>query len=386
MTIEQLIKHIQKNKANIDKLRDISFYFPDSNRNLISIEEWLSLFKEGKKIITIDARSELEFNNDSLPDSTNFPVLNNEERHLVGFLYKNVSKKAAFYLAQEFADKKMEKIKEFAKELQKADLPIFIYCFRGGKRSSALVHYLKKFNINAKKIIGGYKSYRNKVYSRFYIQPDNLRFVVLTGLTGCGKTKIIEDFNTIYPVFDIEKAASHASSLFGKIRYKNKLLPDIKTQTAFENKLFTQLIQPVKYPGYPYLTEGESKRINKFAIPKKLFEKLVKSPAIKISASIDTRVKRITKEYFTEEGATEVYKILETSNFLHKILGKKKKEYLLKLVETKRYEEFAEWFLTNYYDKRYAGKYQNIVAKVNADNIEHAKQHIKKILSIFNHN
>jgi len=381
MTIEQLIKHIKKHQSDIDQLQDISFYFPDSKQNLTSIENWLNLFKNKTKIITVDARSELEFENDSLPDSINFPILNNEERHQVGFLYKNVSKKAAFYLAQEFADSKIDKIQEFTKQLAKSNLPVFVYCLRGGKRSSALVHYLKKFNLNAKKIVGGYKAYRNKVYSQFYLQPDNLRFVVLTGLTGCGKTQIIEEFNEIYPVFDIEKAASHASSLFGKIRYKNKLSKDITTQTAFENALFTQLIQPVKYPDFPYLTEGESKRINKFAIPKKLFDKLVTSPAIKITASIETRVKRITNEYFTNEGAKEVYNIVESSNFLHKILGKKKKEYLLNLIETKRYEEFSEWFLINYYDKRYAGKYQNIIAEVNANNIEEAKQQIITILT-----
>lgn len=383
--MKKLMQHILENKSEIDNQDDISQFYPDENLDKITIDTWINEFQIGENFITIDARSESEYEIDNLPNAINFPILNDLERKEVGFLYKNFSPQSALFRANEHAEKKMELIENFTKDLIKTEKNIYVYCWRGGKRSSALVHFMKNFNANPIKIISGYKAYRNKVYEQFYVNPTELRLVPLTGLTGCGKTEIIEQLTGRIPVFDIEKAASHASSLFGKIRYDLTHSKNITTQAGFENSLYTQLITPSKESDLPYLTEGESKRINRFSIPGQLFDCLIKSPSIKIHSSINKRVERIVNEYFIEDGPEKVHTIVETSNFLKQILGKEKKKYLLKLIEEQRYEEFSKWFLVEYYDKRYASKYQNTIAEVNSDNLESAKAEILAILKNRNH-
>ena len=52
----------------------------------IDINEILEKIRTDKNILLIDARSENEYNESTLPCAKNFPVLNNLERHNVGLL------------------------------------------------------------------------------------------------------------------------------------------------------------------------------------------------------------------------------------------------------------------------------------------------------------
>ncbi|MBK8982825.1 MAG: hypothetical protein IPM38_11025 [Ignavibacteria bacterium] len=82
-----------------------------------SIEELLNLLREDpEKILLIDARSEKEFSETSIPHAINFPVLTNEERHNVGLVYKKYSQSAAIKLAVEFAEPKINLLKKFLEE------------------------------------------------------------------------------------------------------------------------------------------------------------------------------------------------------------------------------------------------------------------------------
>ncbi|MEZ4821740.1 MAG: hypothetical protein R2942_04710 [Ignavibacteria bacterium] len=48
----------------------------------VTVNDILSELKDkNEKVLLVDARSEKEFDESSLPCSVNFPVLNNEERH-----------------------------------------------------------------------------------------------------------------------------------------------------------------------------------------------------------------------------------------------------------------------------------------------------------------
>ncbi|MFA7123098.1 MAG: rhodanese-like domain-containing protein, partial [Candidatus Delongbacteria bacterium] len=215
-----LIRFAKDNEIEISRLPDnYSGYFEDMPE-LISSEGWIEAFKNDNSIITIDVRSGSEFAEDHLPGAINFPVLDDIERDEVGFLYKQVSPKAALYRALQAAKTKMDKIKYLCESLKGKS--VFVYCWRGGGRSSAACHYFKQFGVNCAKIEGGYKAYRNEIYKLFYEEPARLKFAVLSGLTGCGKTEIIEHLTGKVPVFDIEKAAGHASSLFGHIRFEVK--------------------------------------------------------------------------------------------------------------------------------------------------------------------
>ena len=112
----------------------------------------------------------------------------------------------------------------------------------------------------------------------------------------------------------------------------------------------------------------ESKRISRFNIPENFYRRMLKSPTIKINSPIEKRVDRIKNEYFVGNGSDAVYETVKNSAFFTKLLGHKKVLDLLKLLDMERYDEFIEWILVEYYDKRYAGKYKNIIAEIDNHN------------------
>lgn len=371
-----LIRFANDNETVISRLPDnYSGYFKDMPE-LISAEDWIEAFKNDNDIITIDVRSESEFAEDHLPGAISFPVLDDIERDEVGFLFKQVSPKAALYRALQAADAKMDRIKAFCDNLKPKN--IYVYCWRGGGRSSAACHYFEQFGMNCTKIEGGYKAYRHEIYKLFYEDPSSLKFAVLSGLTGCGKTEIIEHLTGKVPVFDIEKAAGHASSLFGHIRFEVKTDDIPQSQLQFENRLFEQIITSPDR-SLPFITESESKRISKFNIPDRLYDKLLDSPVIEIVSDLPKRIERIKAEYFSD-GIERAYMTVENSEFLHKVLGREKINDLLHLLKSGRIDEFCEWFLTEYYDKRYATKFKNIICSVTNNGTESAYEKILSVL------
>ena len=378
-----LVDYIRGNKDKIEAYGNLSEHFDDSEITRISVDEILSLKKKGEKIVLVDVRSEAEYEEDHLPGAENFPILDNKERDEVGFLYKQFSPQSAYFLATEFAEKKMDKIKEFAAGC--AGRKVFVYCWRGGGRSGVFSVILKRLGIDVVKVKKGYKGYRNIVYNTFYQEPEKIKFIPLFGLTGCGKTQIIESFGNDIPIFNIEAAATHAASLFGKVRFDITKTKPVTSQIEFENKLFQEFIKPVKDSSLPFLTEGESKKINKFQLPNPLFDVLVNSPSIKVVASLENRVDRIVKEYFSGNGLKECYNIVANSDYFKRFIGKEKVSWLLKLLEENRLEEFSEWFLVHYYDEKYGTKYsKNVIAEVDSANIEQAKKEIVEIMKRYN--
>lgn len=368
----RLIRLARENESAINALPESYKEYFGNDSNITTVRDWIRSFGYNKDIITVDVRSEAEFEEDHLPGAINFPILDNTERDEVGFLYKQVSPNAALFRALQAADDKTQTIRYFCSGLKEKE--IFVYCWRGGGRSSAACKYFSDHGINCKKIDGGYKAYRGEIYKLFYEDPSKLNFVVLSGLTGCGKTEIIEYLTGKIPVFDIEKAAGHASSLFGHIRYEVKTDDIPKNQAQFENRLFQQIISH-QNSDLPFITESESKRISKFNIPDRLYARLLDSSVIEIVSKLPERIDRIKAEYFSE-GIERAYKTVENSDFLKKILGYEKIENLLSLLTQNRTDEFCRWFLTEYYDKRYATKFKNIIDVINSEDTGSAAEKI----------
>lgn len=372
-----LIQLAKDHEAEINSLpENYNGYFPDEP-DIISAEDWTETYKIDKNIITVDVRSEAEFEEDHLPGAIKFPILNNSERDEVGFLYKQVSPQAALYLALKTADNKAENIRSFCENLGSKE--IYVYCWRGGGRSSAACHYFSQYGIKCVKIREGYKAYRHQIYQLFYEDPSSLNFVILSGLTGCGKTQIIENLAGKVPVFDIEKAAGHASSLFGHIRFEVKTDDIPINQLQFENRLFEQIISSQR-SAIPFITESESKRISKFNIPDKLYERLLDSPVIEVRSDMIKRVERIRAEYFSD-GIERAYQTVERSEFLRKVLGHEKIAELLSMLKSEKIDDFCEWFLKEYYDKRYATKFNKIIASVEHNDLKIANDEVVKIIS-----
>ena len=86
----------------------------------------------------IDVRAPVEFESGAFPNAVNLPLMNNEERHLVGIRYKEQGNAEAVKLGHELVggNVKAERVAAWAEQLDRRP-DSMIYCFRGGMRSQS---------------------------------------------------------------------------------------------------------------------------------------------------------------------------------------------------------------------------------------------------------
>src|SRR5258707_1157091 len=66
-----------------------------------------------------------------------------------------------------------------------------VYCWRGGQRSAAMAHVLRQVGWDAATLAGGYRAYRREVMAQLDETPRRFRFQVVSGATGCGKSRLL---------------------------------------------------------------------------------------------------------------------------------------------------------------------------------------------------
>lgn len=166
----------------------------------------------------IDARSEAEFAEDHLPGAVNWPTLNNEERRVIGTLYKQVNpfeakKRGAALSARNIAAHIERELLDTPKSWQ----PL-VYCWRGGNRSGALATILGAIGFKVTLVEGGYKAYRTAVLADLPAMAQRLRYRVVCGRTGTGKTHLLQALAAQgAQILDLEALAQHRSSVLGLI-------------------------------------------------------------------------------------------------------------------------------------------------------------------------
>jgi len=139
----------------------------------------------------IDVRSPSEFAEDHLPGAVNWPVLDDEERKLVGTEYAQVSsfeakKRGAALVAKNIATH----IEREVMDKPKAWQPL-VYCWRGGQRSGAMAWFLDQMGFRTHVVEGGYKAFRAAVRETLDVLPQRFRYRVICGKTGSGKTRLL---------------------------------------------------------------------------------------------------------------------------------------------------------------------------------------------------
>jgi tRNA 2-selenouridine synthase len=352
----------------------------------VSIDYILENIYRRNDILLIDARTEFEFEETFIPASVNFPILNTEERHYVGLVYKKYSSTAAVKLAMEFADPKSEKLKEFLSLKRADEKEIIVYCWRGGGRSKYLATMISDLGYKCRILTGGIKSYRRKVNELWEISPFPYGIIELSGMTGAGKTDILKKLSESTPVIDLEKAARHFSSLFGYVPYFIQLISPVMKQSAFENSVFAQIIRGRNSNNFRnlFFIESESKKVGDFFIPDSLFDKMQISPCILVLSTTESRIKRIVNDYFGVrlQGLKPMMRIFkEKEKFFRKELSNKLYDKLLTDLENGEVYEFTEIMLTEYYDKKYKVKPKTPVLTVNSDDMVNAVSSIKEYYS-----
>ncbi len=333
--------------------------------NEISYEETLTL----ENPLYVDVRSPGEFGDDHIPGAVNLPIFDNDERKEIGTLYKMVGRETAVLRGTEVGGRRIGEIINRISEVKGRD--IVIYCARGGMRSGSVASLINSLGIKTLRIRDGYKAYRRYVNERLHAMKLKPEIFILQGLTGAGKTELIQILeNSI----DIEGMAGHRSSVFGGIGLEQR------TQKSFETQMFHRIIE---LENSPYvIIEGESRKVGNLHIPDNIFSQMRGGRFIYIDTPLERRVSIIRKEYAR---FNEHERVVETVNSLRMKLGNKKCDELIELYNSGMIDQFIEILLLDYYDPLYKHSLENYeyISEVKNINTEDAADAVEKAVKLF---
>jgi tRNA 2-selenouridine synthase len=294
----------------------------------------------------IDARSPSEYAEDHVPGAINLPVLDDAERARVGTLYKQDSPFTAKKLGAALVSRNIAR----HLETHFADRPRhyrpLVYCWRGGSRSGALVHVLRSIGWEAAQLEGGYKAYRRAVVADLATLPERLRFIVVCGRTGVGKSRLLRGLAELgAQVLDLEGLAAHMGSVLGA--YPDRPQPP---QKLFESRVWHALRH--FDPRQPVFVESESKKIGNLHTPEALLQRMRASPCLTLEAELPVRIALLKEEYrhFLADHAA----LARQLDCLTRLLGRERIAHWQQLAASGAWDELVGELLVNHYDPAYA--------------------------------
>ena len=239
----------------------------------------------------IDVRSPAEFAIDRIPGAVNLPVLTNEERKQVGTLHTQDSAFAARKLGAALVARNIAGIVEAHCSSRPRDWAPVVYCWRGGKRSASLAHVLNEIGWRAVQLDGGYQAWRRHVVGALASVPARFRYVVVCGLTGSGKSRLLAALrNEGAQVLDLEGLARHRGSLLGDLPGDPQ-----PSQKAFDTDLLTAL--ELFDPERPVYVESESRKIGAVQVPDALLDVMRGAACVHVDTPRTLRVALLKDEY-----------------------------------------------------------------------------------------
>lgn len=294
--------------------------------------------------VFIDVRSPGEYNEATIPGAINIPLFTDEERRKIGTVYVNESVEKAKQLGVEAVAKKLPAIFNEVSQLDRNYDKLVFFCARGGMRSGSISSLMISLGVNAFKLSGGYKAYRKIINEELPKLNEGVKYIVLRGKTGTGKTEILSCLkNKGYDVLDLEDAANHRGSLLGNVG-----LGEGNSQKYFETSIYEMLKN--RKSDFVFV-EGESKRIGNVIIPGFIYDSMSSGIHVFIDADIDFRSKLIISEYTKEENCKE--EIFSCLDKLSKYLSSKNIDRYKVLVSEEKYEEVTAELMEKYYDPMY---------------------------------
>ena len=327
----------------------------------------------------IDVRSPGEYYKGNMSNSINIPLFNDEERSIIGTIYKNNGKGKAINQGLKFVEKNIDnlinrlldvtKLYKEQNNLSYVDNQICkIYCARGGMRSFSISWLLEKYDIKSITLKGGYKSYRKWTLDTF---KKDWNIVIIGGKTGTGKTKLLKLLEkNNYQIINLEELACHRGSTFGGLGMKQQ-----PSNEQFENKIAEKL--------YSFKTinnifvEAESSNIGKCKIPHEFFNQMKKSRRIEILRSESNRLDELIDTYsvFNKE------ELKESVQRIKKRLGPQRTNIALESIDKEKWDLVCRSVL-DYYDRCY--EYEK-VGKENITLLDLTdKNYDEKILDLIN--
>ena len=288
----------------------------------------------------LDVRSPGEFARGHIPGAINLPLFSNDERAIVGTLYKQQGREVALLEGLRIVGPKLASIVERAR-VAAPDGKIAVHCWRGGERSASVAWLLDKaggFDVHVLK--RGYKAFRHHVLSSF---TEPLPVMILGGYTGSGKTEILHALRELgEQVVDMEGLANHRGSSFGALG-----LPPQPTTEHFENLLWSELRKLDR--SRPIWLEDESMMIGRARVPDGIYFQLRKAQVLFIDMPKKIRAQRLVKDY----GKADPKELREAILRIQKRLGPQHAKAALEALEEGDLLTVAMATLT-YYDKTYS--------------------------------
>jgi tRNA 2-selenouridine synthase len=313
----------------------------------------------------IDVRAPVEFKNGAFPNAANLPLMNDEERRLVGICYKEKGNAEAVKLGHELVSGKIkqERVDAWAEQIKKRP-DTLLYCFRGGQRSQISQQWIAdETGIKIPRLEGGYKAFRNYLIDQ--LDPVNQKSipVILGGRTGTGKTILLQQLDN---AIDLEKLANHRGSSFGRFTSPQP------SPINFENNLAWALIKQTTKNYRHVVLEDEGRNVGDCHLPKPLVEHYQTGGLVILERTLEERVQITFDEYVTMSQAAyiELYGaesgILRWENHMvgcidriRKRLGGLRHQNTKELLQAGKHREWIEQLLRDYYDPMYDYQIQN---------------------------
>jgi tRNA 2-selenouridine synthase len=250
--------------------------------------EAFRLLSENNQATVIDVRSEGEYEKAHFENTLNIPILSDAHRHDVGLSYKIDGSETAKALGHKLVsgNYKNQMIQQWCESIKShPQLPALIFCWRGGLRSRLAQDWIYQNGLEVVRVDSGYKGLRHEALK---VIENPVPFVVLSGMTGAGKTRLIHKLRHFV---DLEGLANHRGSAFGS--HFGASQPQ---QATFENKLAQSLYQVADNTVF----EDESPNIGRCHLPDMFYARMFPAPMVMIETPVRIRALEIFKEYIQE--------------------------------------------------------------------------------------
>ncbi len=240
----------------------------------------------------MDVRAPIEFERGAFPTSTNLPIMNDQQREIVGTCYNNYGQNKAIEKGHELVQGEIREARiaawvDFAKQHPSGSL----YCFRGGLRSKITQHWMQEAGAELPIVEGGYKALRTFLLNQLEETAKDCSFKLIGGKTGSAKTTLINELDN---AVDLEAAAHHRGSSFGGHAKEQN------NQINFEHILAIDFLKLKHKNISKIILEDEARTIGKTGLPKTLFSKMRNSPLVVIEEPYEARLERLIQEYVVD--------------------------------------------------------------------------------------